>query len=371
MVPLLALYLTGGLGLSPALAGLVVSCYGAGGLCAGLLGGVAADGWGRRRTILLSLVGGAVAVVGLGLSRSVPVVALWAGLLGLLGEMYRPAVGAMVADLVPAPVRGRAYAHIYWANNLGFAVAPAAAALVAQISYLLLFLIDGVTMLLYAAVVFRWVRESGVHAAGPAAPPLSGLGTVLRDRIFLALCGLTLPLAILLWQSASSLPLALRAQGMAQATFGLVIASNGVLIILLQPFAVRWVERVSRRRVLPGAALLVGLGFAAHALVRAPWAHAAVVALWTLGEILLVPVLAGIVADLAPGAWRGRYQGLFTMTWGTGAALGPALGGAVLDRLGTGWLWVSCAATGVFMAAGHRLLSRPLEREVVRRAAAV
>src|SRR5690348_1716339 len=62
VVPFLTLYLTGA-GYTIDQAGMAVSAYGAGNLGASLLGGHLADKLGRRKTILLSMFSGAVAMM--------------------------------------------------------------------------------------------------------------------------------------------------------------------------------------------------------------------------------------------------------------------------------------------------------------------
>ena len=47
-----------------------------------------------------------------------------------------------------------------------------------------------------------------------------------------------------------------------------------------------------------------------------------------------MPTAAAVVAGLAPAELRGRYQGVFTMSWGVAFAVAPLLGGEVLARLG-------------------------------------
>ena len=123
VVPFLALYLTQERLLSKALAGLLISLYGVGAILAGLTGGMLADRYGRRVTLLLSLFGGALATLGIGFARQLSILALFTFLVGWLGEMYRPAVAALIADVVPPEKRTRAYGLLYWVINLGFAVA--------------------------------------------------------------------------------------------------------------------------------------------------------------------------------------------------------------------------------------------------------
>ena len=59
VVIVLAIYLTGERGLSAAFAGLVIGLWGAGGAVGTMVGGVLADRWGRKPTVLTFLLSGA------------------------------------------------------------------------------------------------------------------------------------------------------------------------------------------------------------------------------------------------------------------------------------------------------------------------
>ncbi len=59
---------------------------------------------------------------------------------------------------------------------------------------------------------------------------------------------------------------------------------------------------------------------------------------------------------------RGRYQGLFTMSWGLAAFAGPLIGPRVLEEAGPAALWAGCLAIGVIAAMGFAT-TRP-ERDV-------
>jgi len=113
--------------------------------------------------------------------------------------------------------------------------------------------------------------------------------------------------------------------------------------------------------VLAGAALLLGVGFFLHGVGSAVAMHAVAVAVWTLAEILQSPTSSAVVARLADPAARGRYQGVFTMSWGLASCLGPLLGTQVLDRAGPWALWGGCLGIGVAAAAGF-LAWRPAFR---------
>jgi len=113
VVPFLAIFLEAERGLGSSRAGMVVAAFGAGAIGAGPLGGVLADRLGRRRTIALGMTLTAAALGGLLAAHGVVELALAALALGLAHELPRPAMSAMVADLVPPEDRPRAYGALY------------------------------------------------------------------------------------------------------------------------------------------------------------------------------------------------------------------------------------------------------------------
>ena len=109
VLPFLTIYLTR-LGYSGVQAGMAIAAYGVGTLGACLLGGQLADRFGRRKTIVLSMFSGAAMMLCLSQARSLQLIVLLSGVVGLAGELYRPASSALLADLVPAGRRVTAFA---------------------------------------------------------------------------------------------------------------------------------------------------------------------------------------------------------------------------------------------------------------------
>ncbi|QRN96157.1 MFS transporter [Archangium violaceum] len=354
VVPFLALYLTRERGFRVEEAGLVVSLHGAGGVLAGLVGGTLADRVGRRKTLLAGLWLGAAAMLSLGLARATWHISLSAFLLGLVGELYRPAVSAAVADLVPPQDRPRAYGLLYWVVNVGFSIALPLAGLASHFGFLTLFVADAITSFLYGLLVWWKVPETRpVLRTEPAkSSPLPSLAP-FRDGVFLAFAVPTLLTAIVFAQGTVTLPLDLTSRGMSPTTFGTVLAMNGVLIVLLQPFAGRAMGRMRRATALAWASGLTGLGFGLHVLGASPGLATLAVAVWTMGEIAQSPVASTVVADLAPTEQRGTYQGAYYMLWALSACVAPSLGSWVLGHQGAATLWGGCLAVGLFAAGWH------------------
>ncbi|MET0425279.1 MAG: MFS transporter [Actinoplanes sp.] len=370
VVIFLAIYLTGDRHFSQSQAGLVIGLYGVGGAIGTTVGGVLADRWGRRPTMLVAQFGAAALMLALGFAHSYLHILAAAFLLGVFSEAVRPAFSAMMVDIVPDRDRVRAYSLNYWAINLGFALAALGAGLAAKADYLLLFVVDAGTTLATAIISLIFLRETR-----PAHPVVArkrgpGLGTVLRDRTFLLYVLISLGGVIVMMQHMSTLPIAMTADGLSPATYGAVIAVNGVLIVLGQLFVPKLIEGRDRERVLALATLIIGVGFGLVALADSAWFFAFTVVIWTLGEMLQSPSNAAAVAELSPPALRGRYQGLNSLGWSAGTALAPIAGGFTQEHLGDAALWIGCFVVCALVAAGH-LLAAPSRRRRIAELAAL
>ncbi|GAA3335708.1 MFS transporter [Amorphoplanes nipponensis] len=363
----LSLYLTAQRGASPALAGLIVGGYGAGGIAGTLLGGVLTDRWGRRSTLLVSHFATAALLAALALTTDLRFVAGLGLLLGLAQAMPGPAFVAAIIDVVPPARRSRAFNLQFWAFNLGLAGASLLAGLLAEWSYPALFLIDAASTVLTGVIIAWKVPETLRRRPGdPAgAGPRPGLRTVLADRIFLVFVGLTLLQALLYAQTSTIVPLAMRADGLGPSGYGLVTALGGTLIVLGQLFVPRLIDRHRKDRVLAVAVAAMAAGFAMLAVADRLSGYLIAAAVWTLGSMLAAPPNAEINSELAPVELRGRYQAVFFLTFPAAAFLAPALGGVSLQAFGAGH-WLIVAAVGIVAAVLHLAAGPSRERRVRR-----
>lgn len=360
----MALYLTLDRGYSASYAGLVASLHGLGGVVSSLGAGVMADRLGRRPTLLIAQTATAAFVGLLGFMTDPVAIAAVAFLVGMASNASRPAVQAMMADIVRPEDRVRAFSLNYWAINLGFAVSSMAAGFIAQVSYLAGFLIEAGMTLVCAVVVFLKLPESRPQqsAGGPKAPD-AGLGTVLRDGRFMGVVGLSFLVALIFQQGSVGLPVAMGAAGFTPADYGLAIAVNGILIVVLQIPVTRFIEHRDPRRLLVASSLLAGYGFGLTAFAGSVGVFALTVCVWTLAEIVNAPTQTGLVVRLSPLHGRGRYQGMYTLSWSVAALIAPLMSGAVIDRYGAAWLWGLTAVVGTVAGAGYALLMRRLPAE--------
>jgi MFS family permease len=365
----LALYLTQEQGFSESYAGFVIGLWGAGSAIGTLMGGVLADRWGRKPTFVTALYAGAGMMLVVGFIRGQVAVAAAVFVLGLFAEASRPAMQALMVDIVRPEDRMRAFTLNYWVINLGFACSALVAGVLAGVDFRLLFVLDAATTVAAATwVLFKIVEpvRATAHVVESAAPRV-GLGMVFRDRVFIAFMLVNLLTAMIFMQHLSTLPLAMSRDGLPAATYGSVIALNGILIVAGQLFMAKILQRLRHSTALAIAVLIIGVGFGLTAFADGAGFYAVTVLVWTLGEMLHAPSNSALNAELAPAAMRGRYQGVFSLSWSGASFLAPVVGGFVLQYAGSGALWLGCFALAGVVSVIH-LLSGP-SRE--RRAAAL
>jgi MFS family permease len=286
--------------------------------------------------------------------------------LGFFTDLYRPAANAAVSDLVSPADRTRAFGYMYWAINLGAGLAPIIAGFMAHVDYFLLFVGDALTTLLYGLLVLWRVPESqpatAIHAA--RVPLSNRIGQLTREPILLVFTFLALIFGTIYQQGNVTLPLDMQQHGLGPGDYGLAIAANGILIVLVTIQVIKLLARWPRFGAMAVGALLTGIGFGLNVFAHSLSFYALGVVVWSLGEIIGASISPTIIADLAPPELRGLYQGIFGSAWGLAFFVGPLLGGWIFERYTAMGLWIGCAVLGGLLALAYLALSAPAHRRL-------
>jgi MFS family permease len=348
-VVFLVLYLTRrGFGL--AAAGAAVATYGAGELCAGFVGGYLADRLGRRTTIALSMFSSAASLLGLYVVHPYAGILVLAAVAGVSAETFRPAGRALMADLVPEGRRVTAFAAVRFAGSLGFAGGSAVAGFLANHSFLWVFLSDAATSVVFGVIALSLLPQ-GTRVSRADEGRARGYREMVRDRVFLLFLMASVMISFVYFQTNATLPLhVVRVAHLEPSAFGLLLTINSLLVVALEIPISSVTMRLAPTRVIAVGFLLFGVGFGLTAFARSFVLLVPTVVVWTFGEMIAAPVGYAYVADIAPAHMRGRYQGIYGLSWGLGSVTGPALG-TFLFATSVDGLWALCAALGVASAA--------------------
>ncbi|MCO6009101.1 MFS transporter [Actinoallomurus purpureus] len=365
VTPFLVFYL-GSRGISTAQAPYVLGALGAGNLIGPMVGGLSADRVGRRPTMLVGLVGTALAQGLLFAAPGLVTLALAAALLSGAATMVSPAAGALMTDAVGSEQRRAAFSLFHWAVNIGTAVAGVLGGFLAAHGYWLLFAVDAATSLAYAVIVMALLPGGRGGARSSGSESGAGYGVVLRDPLMRALLPLFGTALAIYSLTEVCLPLAIRDDGLSPATLGVMATLNAILVVVLQPVALHALSRFPQIPVYVAGSVLVAVGIALTGVAHGLWAYAGTVVLWSAGEAMVGGVPGAIVAGLAPEDARGRYQGAFQWTWGIARFTALSVGTGVYASGGPAVVWWFSAIAGTAAALGVGALAP----RIARRAAA-
>ncbi len=357
IVPYLTLVLLRDFHMREGEAARLLFAYGAGSVVSILAGGVITDRFGRRRTLLVSLLGSGVLAVAMGVAPSADLFVPLLVAFGFIADLYRPAASAIIGDLLPSSDRASGFAGLRMAVNLGWASGTAIGGLLADWDWRWLFLGDGLTTLAYGVLVYFTIPETrpetGVESTGlerPAAPgtgaatrgPIFGRGpsNPLRDGVFLATTFTGLLFTFIFCCNLSILPLTVtQSAGYPAVVFGCLAAVNGMLVASFEISITARLKRFRRLRLAALGCFLSAVGFGMIGLVMHWSWFLLAVFVFTAGEILASPQQMAFIADWAPPEARGRYLSLYQATWSVAFAVNPAITLPLHGALGERAFW--------------------------------
>jgi MFS family permease len=340
-LPFLLIYLTDARALDVGTAGDAIAFMGVAGLLTVPFTGWLSDRVGAWRVLVGALLTQALGTVGLaGVTRPWHAfVAL--GVIGVGQGAVWPSQSSLIAALVPPERRGRVFAVQFALLNLGIGVGGAVSGLVVDTAHVgtfqAVYVIDALSFVVYAGILLT-IRHVSIRPPPREPGDVSGYRDLLRDRVFLRLCGVTLLLSFAGYgQIHVGFPgFATEVAGVSTRTVGLAFAANTLVIVLAQLQVERRLQGRRRTRALAGVALVWAASWAvigSAALVSGTMAAAGVIAgaaVFGLGETLWAPTGATLVNDIAPTHLRGRYNAVSSITWQLSSILGPAVAGRML-----------------------------------------
>jgi MFS family permease len=341
-VPYLYVYVAQVRGLGAVTAGLVLAVFAVAALVVLPFAGRAIVRRGPLPVLLTALVTAAVGSLSLGLAAGVTTVLLSAAALGAGQAVMQSALATMIVDCSGPETRSRAFATQFFLQNLGLGVGGLIGGHLVDAtragSFTLLFSVQAAIFLLLVGVMatVRMPRAPQVEGA-PAGTAKGSWKQLLGNRAMVQLCVLGFVLFFACYgQFESGLSAyGVEAAGISTSALGTALAANTAVIVVAQFAVLRFVERRRRSRVIAcvgliwavawGVAGVAGLGQVSQAMATAAFVSA--YALFGLGEAMLSPTVAPLVADLAPAGMAGQYNSAFALVKQLALAVGPAVGG--------------------------------------------
>jgi MFS family permease len=353
--PFFALYITNRFNVGMTEAGVLFAIFSVSGFIGNMVGGALVDKFGRRSMLLFGLVISALSSLAMGVVGTLTAFYILAVFVGLLSDVAGPAQGAMVADLLPEEQRADGYGILRVAANVSWIIGPVVGGFLATRSYLLLFILDAISSVITAVIVYRMIPETKPEAADGKPPEsilqtIKGYVIVASDRLFVAFMLASMLMTLAYLQLYSTLSVYLRdSHGLQESAYGILMSINATTVVIFQFAITRWIRKRPPMLMMVLGSLLYMIGFTMYGIVLTFPLFVIAMLFITFGEMVVMPIAQAIVANLAPEDMRGRYMAFFGLSWTIPDALGVWAAGLIMDNLNPDWVWY---AAGILSALG-------------------
>ena len=325
------------------------------------------DRFGPRRMMLAGNLLQAVGMIAYLVADELLVVAFWTVLLNLGRQSFWGSFGNVVTAISPPGQRELWFGFLQAVRNLGYSIGGVLAGVALQIgtdlAYQTVVVVNAVT---FVVAFFLLLDVPDHRAVVPDGAPVEGWGVVLRDRAYLRLVlgqlGFVSGMMVLNFALPVYVATTIELPGW---VVGAIFTLNTAMVGLGQGLVVRRMTGQVRVRMMGLAQVVFVISYALFVLAGwlPVWLGVAVVlvgaAIYTLGELTGGPVISATAAEAAPGHLRGRYLGLFQLSWGIGGAVAPLAFTWLLGH-GDATIWwvlgIIALASGAYLQRLPRLL---------------
>jgi MFS family permease len=344
-LPFLSIYLSRNMDLPPIIIGLTVGMSPLMGTVGGFIGGHLSDRFGRKKIMQIALFSLSFVYFGFTVANSQGWFILLNALNGLCNSFFEPTAQALMGDLTEKKNRMKAYSLRYTAINIGASVGPLLGAYLATTSAKLSFALTGTTYLIYAFVLFFFLRKLVIPQTEQNNKKSVNFGDAFRiiksDKAFRYLLLGIIFVNIGYVQLDSNLPQFLQSNlEHGVYIFSVLLTINAVMVVFLQMPISHMAEKFKPMQSMIFGAVLVASGLLSFSFVNG-WVTAVLsIVLLTMGEILIFPANSLLIDQLAPDHLRGTYFGAGQFRK-IGNFLGPVFGGYLLSHFhGQIMFWV-------------------------------
>lgn len=371
LFPFIALYITQRFGVGMTGVGYIFTLHTAAMFFGNIVSGALTDRFGRKNMLLAGIILSGTSSLLMGFIPSYEVFLVFSVIMGLVGNIGGPAVNAMMADILPEEKRAQGFSILRVAVNLSVSFGPAIGGLLADYSFMILFVTDFVISMITAYIVYRKIPETK-----PEKDPgkdqkeesiiktMGGYGLVLKDAVFMVIVILSILTNVVYMQMNSTLSVFLRdMHGISPQGYGYIISLNALMVVVMQFWITRKISSYRPMFLMFVGNILYAIGFAMYGFVDLYWLFLLAMVIITVGEMVSSPIMQSIVAKFAPEDMRGRYMAIFNLSFGTANAIGPLAAGIIMDNHDPNLVWYAGGIICTISAFGYLLLQAATQRK--------
>ncbi|TDV40956.1 MFS transporter [Actinophytocola oryzae] len=323
--------------------GLIVGMFGIGSLVGDFASGALAARMPEKRVAIVGFLGVAATVLAISVSTELWTLVALTAIWGFCYELVNPIAYTMVSRAMPEEHRRFAFAAVRLAINAGMGIGPLIAGILFKVNPELL---PWGTAIGYLASAFILARARIVSISQPDDEDTSATvgddGAPARHGLrFWTFAAATTPIhfAYALPTTVGSVYV-IHTLDQPAGWVSAIFAVNSFMVITVEIALNHAMLGLSRR-----STLLIGYACATAGFVfmgfapAATWLLLAATAVWTLGEMIIYPVMPDHISAISPNRLKARNMGFYTAHYNLGVVFAPLVFLPLLDELGAVASW--------------------------------
>ncbi|MCB5994583.1 MFS transporter [Flavobacterium psychrophilum] len=367
VIPFMSKYLKEGLGFSYSQIGWIMVFFGIGSLIGTFLSGKISDKIGSYKVMVFSLFTSGLIFIGLQYVKTFSLLCFGIMLLTSVADMFRPAMMITLNSYVTKNQRTRALSLTRVAINLGFIFGPLLGGIIISVlGYNTLFFIDGGTCILAVLIFAYFVKEKKLLYKLNLKHISSDNYAPLKDHPFLLHWLITMLTGILFFQVFTTLPIYHRAQfGLTEFHSGLLLAFNGLLILLFEIPIVNYVEKnkIPKTLLIMIGLSIMSLSYLLLATINHPFVLIVMMFFMSFGVMLTFPFASAFVTARSHKNREGLFMSFFQMSYGFAHVLSAKTGMEIIDKFGFRANWFVNFAIGIVGVLLSYILYQMVKKE--------
>lgn len=352
-MPFLTLYLYKNAHISPTMIGIIVGTQPIAYCISSIFSGHLSNIFKKQTLILVSVFIGMVSFLGfycagifLAGTTLLIALALMNVLNGVSAALFSPVVRAVLTELAQTTEQNIQYLHLrYLIINIGAVVGPLIGAYAGVAGGLGAFFLTGILYAVYGVMLIIVLNKYLItdnsentqlltHEDKPNL--LTALSYLFTNKKFMGLMLSITIFSISYVQFTTTLGIVVN-QNIVNGTlfFSWLISFNAIVVLILQPLIYRIVKSKDQKAVaLYGYIAFIIIGLLPIVLPIGKAALIIFVLGLTLAEILIFPTSSILISEFTSKKYHGMAYGIIELS-SLGTAIGPALGGLILDHSNT------------------------------------
>ncbi|MFC5604482.1 MDR family MFS transporter [Sporosarcina koreensis] len=366
--PLNTIYMHEYLGKSLAVAGLVLMANAGAGVVGNLLGGVLFDRIGGFKSIMAGIIISILALAYLVYDHSWYPYIILLTVLGFSGGVIFPSMYAMVGTIWPEGGR-KAFNSIYLAQNVGVAIGPALAGLIASVHIDYIFSANLIFYIIFLFIAYFGYKKLEI-APDRHTDIIRETARIKNKAPFYALLILVggyLITWLVYSQWSTTISTHALSLGVTLREYSFIWTINGLLIVFGQPLIkplIRRLEKQLKAQMIIGTIIFI-ISFIVVSFAGSFKMFIISMVILTFGEMIVWPAIPTLASQLAPKGRDGFYQGVVNSAATIGRMIGPLAGGILVEIHGMKMMLLLLTSLMAITIVTTLLYDRPLQKREI------